>query len=80
LGEVIIIIHLWELPWFLLFFFFNFFLGALYTFKILSQVLQKKKNYFLSNSFEEKSGYLNSLIRSLHILPLFFIINFFFFF
>jgi hypothetical protein len=70
------------MPFFFLIFLFNFIVGALFRFSLLSYVFQKKKNYFLySDSIRSERGqFLNLLLGWSHIIPIFFFINFFVFF
>nr|YP_009380089.1 NADH dehydrogenase subunit 4 [Archaphanostoma ylvae]ARS00892.1 NADH dehydrogenase subunit 4 [Archaphanostoma ylvae] len=77
LGEVFILTLLLSNPALIFFFFCNFFVGALYTFSIMSNVLQKKKNYFLmsQDSIINVSSFFSLFLGSLHLLPLFFFFN-----
>nr|YP_009380107.1 NADH dehydrogenase subunit 4 [Isodiametra pulchra]ARS00910.1 NADH dehydrogenase subunit 4 [Isodiametra pulchra] len=82
LGEILVLTHLWHFPYLALMFFLNFFVGALYSFKLLSQLIQKKKNYFSFWPFfsSSSSNVLQGLIGWGHLLPFLFFLNFALFF
>lgn len=81
-GELLIISHLLRMPYFIIILFLNFIMGALYTFTLITNILQKKKNFnsHSQNRVGEGGQYINILIGWLHLFPLFFFLNFSFFY
>jgi hypothetical protein len=81
-GELLITIHIIPLGVLSVRFFGNFIVVAIYSFTLLSSVIQKKKIHFVGGGCLHigEGGFRRGLVGNLHILPVLLLLNVFFFF